>query len=212
MIKAIIFDFDGTLVKSLDIKTMAFIELYKDYGESVTSKVVKHHLLNGGLSRYEKFKFYHKQFLGKDLSKGDIEYMSNYFSDFVVDKVIQAPYVEGALEFLHEKTNYFDFYISTGTPSKEIMSILKKREILNFFTDVYGSPEEKTQHIKNIINLGKYKQKEIVYIGDSMIDYESAIYSNIGFIGIRSNENKFPSDTIQINNINELNKILKTHF
>ena len=55
------FDFDGVIVDSLDIKSQAFGELFKDYGEDVVKKVMDYHLNEGwAMSRYEKFKYYYK--------------------------------------------------------------------------------------------------------------------------------------------------------
>ena len=54
-----VFDFDGVLADSVNIKTLAFYELYKEYGDSISSKVVEHHEANGGVSRFEKIKLYH---------------------------------------------------------------------------------------------------------------------------------------------------------
>ena len=54
-----VFDFDGVLADSVNIKTLAFYELYKEYGGSISSKVVEHHEANGGMSRFDKFKYYH---------------------------------------------------------------------------------------------------------------------------------------------------------
>ena len=51
-----IFDFDGVLVDSVDIKTNAFKALFMEYGDDVVRKVVKFHLQNGGVSRLEKNK------------------------------------------------------------------------------------------------------------------------------------------------------------
>ena len=69
---AIIFDFDGVIAESVEIKTEAFRDMYAPYGKEVSDKVVDHHLKNGGMSRFEKIPFYHRSFLGKDLSKSQI--------------------------------------------------------------------------------------------------------------------------------------------
>ena len=61
MIKTIIFDFDGIILESIDVKTEAFKKLYQPFGSSISNKVVENHLANGGISRYEKIKIYHKQ-------------------------------------------------------------------------------------------------------------------------------------------------------
>jgi len=64
--KNIIFDFDGVLAESVHIKTQAFYKLYEPFGVNVAEKVVQHHKANGGMSRFEKFPYYHKILLNKD--------------------------------------------------------------------------------------------------------------------------------------------------
>ena len=59
MIKGIIFDFDGVIAESVHIKSSAFSDLYKSYGEDIVKRVVKHHEANGGMSRYKKIRYYH---------------------------------------------------------------------------------------------------------------------------------------------------------
>ena len=62
MIEGVIFDFDGTIVDSVNIKTNAFAKIYEPFGKNIVKKVIKHHNENGGLSRFEKFKHYHKKY------------------------------------------------------------------------------------------------------------------------------------------------------
>ena len=50
-IKSLFFDFDGVIADSVGCKTDAFREIYLSFGEDVASKVVVHHLNNGGVSR-----------------------------------------------------------------------------------------------------------------------------------------------------------------
>ena len=99
----IIFDFDGVLAESVHIKTQAFSQIYSEYGENIANKVVKHHKANGGMSRYEKFPYYHKNFLNIDLSEEDINQLSDDFSKLVIEGVINAEEVNGALLFLKKK-------------------------------------------------------------------------------------------------------------
>ena len=49
---AIIFDFDGVLVESVDVKTRAFCDMYSKYGEEIVEKVKEYHLSHGGISRF----------------------------------------------------------------------------------------------------------------------------------------------------------------
>ena len=64
----IIFDFDGVLVDSVEIKTNAFAFIYKEYGDDIVDKVIYHHRLNGGMSRYKKFEYYHDTLLNYKLN------------------------------------------------------------------------------------------------------------------------------------------------
>ena len=59
MLKGIIFDFDGVIAESVHIKSSAFSDLYKSYGEDIVKRVVKHHEANSGMSRYKKIRYYH---------------------------------------------------------------------------------------------------------------------------------------------------------
>ena len=96
----LIFDFDGVIADSVDIKTKAFAEIYQEYGDDVVRKVVFHHL-NNGMSRFRKFKFYHEQFLGKRITHPEIIILANRFSSLVVNKVIAAKEIPGASIFLN---------------------------------------------------------------------------------------------------------------
>jgi beta-phosphoglucomutase-like phosphatase (HAD superfamily) len=51
-VQAVIFDFDGVIVESMDIKTQAFVELFRDHPEHHET-IVRLHLENGGMSRYD---------------------------------------------------------------------------------------------------------------------------------------------------------------
>ena len=99
-IKAIIFDYDGVIAESVNVKTEAFAEMYKPYGESILKKVVSHHEANGGISRFEKFRIYHKEYLGQEIDQAMVDKLAERFSDLVLQKVVDSHYVKGAFEFI----------------------------------------------------------------------------------------------------------------
>ena len=102
MLKGIIFDFDGVIAESVQVKTDAFATLYEQYGKQIVTKVIEHHEANGGMSRFEKIRFYHDSYLKKKIGKEEIEKLANQFSKLVVKKVIESPYVLGALEYIQK--------------------------------------------------------------------------------------------------------------
>ena len=199
MIKVIIFDFDGTIADSVNIKTEAFVDLYKHFGKEVSVKVRDYHLLNGGVSRYEKFKYFHNTFLNIELPKKHIDNMAEVFSNNVMKKVVEAPYIPGAFEFISKNYKKFDMFISTATPFEEILEILQKKRLQKYFLNIFGSPSSKEDHIKKIIFEGNYNKDEIVFIGDSTADKEASLLANIKFIEV-CNEKVMDESIFKINN------------
>lgn len=208
-IKAIIFDFDGVIVDSIEAKTNAFEQLYNQYGDDVKQKVKDYHLRNGGVSRFEKLKYYHKNFLGVDLNKYELKDLASSFSKIVLEKVINASFVEGVSAYIQNKSKNLDLFISTGTPQKEIELILKARNIDVFFKDVFGSPDKKIVHIKKILEMQDLQSNEIIFFGDSLSDLEAAKYYDINFILVKNRYNTFLQENHlgdSIENFLELNR------
>ena len=61
MIKNIIFDFDGVIADSTNIKTEAFVALYSQYSEETQSQVKSYHIRHSGVSRYKKIYYFQKE-------------------------------------------------------------------------------------------------------------------------------------------------------
>lgn len=181
-IKAIIFDFDGVILDSVDAKTQAFAELFEQYGEAVVKQVVKHHEANGGISRFEKIRHYHSNFLGIELSAEEVDKIADQFSLLVLDKVLSSSYVPGAEAFIKNNKKY-ELFISTGTPQNEIEYILQQKKIRQYFCQVLGSPTSKDIHIKKILADTFLKPSEIIFVGDSMVDYYAAKSNLVPFVG-----------------------------
>jgi len=210
MIKAIIFDFDGVLVESVDIKTKAFTELFADYGTAMVEKITQHHLDHGGISRYEKIMFYYREYLQAPMSQDQLNNLGQEFSALVVQKVIQAPYVSGAIEFLKNNSQRYDLFIVSGTPHEEMVHIAQAKSIHRYFKGIFGSPTGKGTHIQNILLNHNLKGKEVVFVGDSITDYRAARKTDINFLGrVAPNDNNpFPEDVTKIPDLNDLNNCI----
>lgn len=183
--KLIIFDFDGVIAISNHIKTEAFAEIYREYGEDIVDKVVSHHLLNQGKSRYEKIEFYHTNFLKTTINEKEKNKLANKFSELVKGKIISSELMPGITEFLSIcKESKIFCAINTATPEVEIKEIIMKKDMNKFFHIIYGSPLNKLQNIKKILKTIKIHEKKTVFIGDAISDYEAAYEANIDFIGI----------------------------
>jgi HAD superfamily hydrolase (TIGR01549 family) len=206
-IKAIIFDFDGVIVESVDVKTKAFAKIFEDEGEEVVRQVTDFHLKNGGVSRVNKFKYYYKEILRRSLSEEKLEELCNTFSRLVTNEVINSPYVNGAKEFLESYYGKIDLYIASGTPEGELREIVRRRGMDIFFKGIYGSPRQKGEIAKTIIRQNSYYSKEVIFIGDSTTDLKGAQDSGIRFIGRVADHGNNPFEDLDVKVLKDLNDI-----
>ena len=189
-IKNIFFDFDGVIAESVSAKTDAFEEMYLPYGKDIASKVVEYDKLHGGVSRYEKFKYFHKEFLNQEIDQKKVDELAIQFSNIVLDKVINSDEVLGANYFLEKFHKKLKFWVITGTPSKEIELIAEKRKLTSFFIGLHGSPKNKRYWTENLIKEHNLNRDEIIFLGDATTDMNAANYSKIHFALRENEENK----------------------
>jgi len=183
-----VFDFDGVIADSVEVKADAFFTLYKPYGIEVANEVIKHHRNNGGMPRSEKFKHYHKTFLGEEISESKMVLLSTEFSSLVLEKIICAKEILGVGEFLERycvKGNIC--VINSATPLKEVKKIVKARGISHLFQGVYGSPSSKED---NLVKIQKFLGLHVsngVFFGDARSDFDAAKTMGMSFIGVGKN-------------------------
>lgn len=212
MVKGIIFDFDGVIVESADIKTEAFAKLFESKGRGVVEKVVAYHKDNMGVSRFDKFRHIFCNILHRELDNNEFDSLCARFASLVVDAVIAAPFVKGAQEFLKKNSKLFSFFIVSATPQEEIGEIVRRRHLVKIFKTVYGAPLTKYDAVKKILHEGGVNPGNALYVGDAMSDYLAAKDNGVKFIArINDNEDIFRKvDCLKIRDFLELPTILNT--
>lgn len=210
MVQAVIFDFDGVLVESVNVKTEAFGALYEPYGRDVVDRVIAHHLEHGGVSRMEKFRHYHSAFLGCELGDDDLNGLCDRFSELVELRVVAAPFVEGARELLDDLHGVLPMYIASGTPEIELKRIVEQRGMAAYFRGVYGSPRAKSDCIRTVLETGGFHAQDVLMVGDAMTDYHAACDTGVRFIGRidTAGANPFPADIPVVTTLHELRPYL----
>jgi len=194
-IKIIFFDFDGVIVESLDAKTMAFKKLYEPYGPSIVDKVAKYHLDNGGVSRYEKLRYYHENFLNTPADDELLDSLANDFSILVERQVVEAALVPGVKAFLERHVEHELLYIVSATPQEELRRIVKTKGLADYFSGVFGSPSKKADMILSVLKEHNIAPNEAMLIGDSKTDYDAAFSTKVNFVARSTphNKNVFPA-------------------
>ena len=197
--QAVFFDFDGVVLDSVHVKTEAFAKMFRQYGLDIEKRVVEYHLENGGISRFEKFRYYYENLLNKDITDKELKQSGEIFTKLVLKGVLESPFINGVMDTLKQlRSNNIPAYIVSGTPDDELNFIVKKKNLSSFFNEVHGSPRQKSEIIDHILKDNNYKSDNCLFIGDAMSDYKAAIETSVCFLGIVKDCEKslFPEGTI----------------
>jgi phosphoglycolate phosphatase-like HAD superfamily hydrolase len=180
MPRAVIFDFDGVILESADIKTEAFLELFSDYPE-LRERILKHHLENQGISRYRKFEWIYTTLLGKELDSEESRRLGEDFSTIVLEKILACDYVPGARQMLESLDGRCMMFVASGTPQEELDRIVETRGLSRFFREVWGTPLGKSEIIRSILARYELEPEEVLFIGDGLSDYHAARETGVPF-------------------------------
>jgi phosphoglycolate phosphatase-like HAD superfamily hydrolase len=209
--KAVIFDFDGVILESVDIKTRAFKEMFSDRPEHL-EEIVKLHLDNGGMSRFEKFKIIFREFLGEPMDERKLQQLGAAFSDIVYREILQCPFVAGAQEFLAKHSSTVPLFIASGTPQQEIEDIVEQRHLRHHFRAIYGAPMLKPHILGQIIEGAGIRPHQACFVGDALGDHNAARAVSMPFVGRlpRGERIRFPSDGLLgiVTDLTELEPLL----
>ena len=179
----IIFDFDGVLVESNEIRFNGFRKLFEKYPEEQVERLVNYAKANGGVSRYKKIEYFFNVIRQEPITNGLVNQWAAQFSELVEQDIVEAKPVEGSLKFLEDYFSHFDFAIVSGSDQAELRRICEKRKIDHFFKMILGSPVEKKDNIASLLSDLNWQHNESLYVGDSNNDLDAAKANDLDFVG-----------------------------
>lgn len=181
---ALILDFDGVLVESLDIKSDAFAALYAQYGPQISAAARAYHLANLGVSRFDKFRHYETRLLGRPAPDAAVlEALNRRFSALVETAVAAAAMVAGAQALLDAQLGKLPMFVVSATPQDELRRIVAQRGLERYFQAVHGTPGDKTRHVGAILARHGFPPARTLMVGDAVADYLGAQANGTGFLG-----------------------------
>ena len=178
----LVFDFDGVILESADIKTRAFRELFAAHPDRV-EEIVAYHEANAGISRLLKFRHIYGSMLGRPLGPEEERALGERFAALVIEEVVCCPFVPGALELLQAYSGRRPLFVASGTPDDELRRIVAARALTALFRGVYGAPKEKSAILEEILAMTKAPRASLLFVGDGRSDYEAAKAAGVGFVG-----------------------------
>jgi len=174
-LKAIVFDFDGTLVDSNTCKHNAFYEVFPARPEvrAVIDDVLSEIETQ---SRYVIFPELLRRLRSVMPGAGPdqaAEYIERYRRHVVAGQQA-AREMPGAGDALRALSQKYPLYLSTVTPQDDIEMLLKARNWDGLFKEVFGYPNDKVMVLQHVTQVEDAGPAGIVMVGDGAGDRAAA--------------------------------------
>jgi len=179
-IKVVVFDFDGVLVDSVGVKNDAMRNLFSDFGDDFSKEIFEYQQKSGS-NRHET-----AQYAKDKLNVSDIDFVEKYAENYTRNvrwQIARMPLNNGGDSTLMSLIKDLPVYISSGTPEKELIDILRDKCMKHMFKETYGSPDRKEDHFERILKEENVKPENVLFIGDMPSDYEVAKRVGVEFLG-----------------------------
>ena len=192
---SIIFDCDGVIFDSNELKVEAFRKTLSAYPPDIVEPFILYHKQNAGISRYVKFRVFIVEFLGETFEQNKHEKLLESYGRKCRELYQQVSLTPGSSGVLKEISSIVPLYVASGSDELELQDVFMRRKLHSYFKKIFGSPKTKSQCVKETLNDVGFS-KDVVMIGDAESDWQAAQEAGISFIFMsRFSEN---SDTMKV--------------
>lgn len=177
-----IFDFDGTLVLSNQIKRDGFDVVANEYenGLDIIAEIIKNNEKANRFLIFEKFVDVVSTHSNK--YKNLYEKLVKAYEKYTIQKIVDLKPINGSIELLSKlKIMGKKLYINSATPLNSLYITLERRNLNNNFERILGGENKKIENLKIIKSHSKSYKKKIIMIGDGLDDLQASENFNINF-------------------------------
>jgi len=186
----IVFDFDGTLVFSNQLKEDAYLQvasMFNGGGEKLLELVGREPPIGDRYSLFKEFVGYAvSNQITTSLTENEIfDLVCIKYTELTFASISQAKARAGSIELLESlmEEDIMCFIIS-GTPQDCLIPILKARSMTNLFEEALGGPKNKYENLRILSDRYGIEISRFLIVGDGQDDFECASRANCGFIGV----------------------------
>jgi phosphoglycolate phosphatase len=190
MIRAAAFDFDGTLVDSNPIKQRAYFEAAAEVdpdGKAVAAVLARRPAGDRhAVMRLVADELSLRGATPDGLSAEELaRSLAAAYTRLCEEGVSRCREVPGATRALRElAARGLALFINTATPRDAVLTILRRRGLLDLFAGVYGAETGKLEGLRRIAGEAGARPAELVFVGDRDEDLEAARALGCRFVGV----------------------------
>ena len=174
------FDCDGVLLDSNEVKTRAFADVARAYGDAAAEALVDHHRAHGGVSRFVKWRHFFDGILGREPEPGELQRVLEAFASRSLAGVRQAAVDPAAATLVRElRESGSRCHVVSGAAEDELRLALDEAGLARLFDGVHGSPATKVEIVDRVRSA---PDAPGIFVGDSRLDHEVAESRGLSFV------------------------------
>ena len=184
-----IFDCDGVILRSNQIKSDAFASALQGEPEQRIADFVEYHKSNGGVSRYEKFAHYYKHMRINQNSSDDTTILTQQaierYAAIVRDELSSCELISGVLDFIQKLyAEGLPCAVNSGGDELELHHVFHVRGLDQYFKYIFGSPSSKHNNMERLKSAGFMNGSGVMF-GDSRSDFVAAQSFALDFVYVQ---------------------------
>ncbi|KSV68993.1 hypothetical protein N183_30765 [Sinorhizobium sp. Sb3] len=168
----------------MSAKVDGYSHVYRAEDPSKVRDVKSYAEANGGMSRYEKFRYFERHVFKRSLSEGRLGELCSQYRAAVEVAVASARFIDGALEAITRLEGLVAQHVVSAAPEDELEQTLTVRGIRKHFKSIGGAPKTKLDEFRRILSEDRVRPNNVLAIGDSLSEYRAASELKMPFLAI----------------------------
>ncbi len=170
-IKAIGFDFDGTLIKSEEQKAKEMAKVFKEkFGSSEGVEKAYIQFEGKARNRRDKIILLCRNLFKRNPTRKELQSLKKHFGEHYTQGLRTCPLFEctNLLKELKKQVKFL--FLLSLEERREVAKVAKHCGVAKYFDEILGGPRGKAEHFLHVIKKHHIKPSEVIYIGDSHSD------------------------------------------
>jgi len=181
--KALVFDFDGTLVDSNEVKWRAFDVCFEEF-TAHRDEIRAYCRGNNHTPRAAKFRHVYERILGRPYTAAVDAALHQRFAALTTAAIVGAPERPGAARFLASAGAPGAMALLSSTPHATLLEILAARGWSRTFGVVRGAPVDKARWLADFRAARGLGAADVVFFGDTPEDATAGVAAGCTFVGV----------------------------
>ena len=170
-LKAIVFDFDGTLADSMPFLEDIGVQMMMKYYDVTKEDATHRYRTTTGLPYEHQIKMNFPDHPENKVAIGEFEKMK-------IERIFEQSLFDDTETTLKEiKTKGISIFVSSSTFQPTITEYFRRKGLLDLFDEILGYRpgfEKGADHFNHIKETYGYREQDLVFVGDSLKDCERA--------------------------------------